>query len=420
MNHTTFGSRLRSALLAIAVVATPLSAFAGGQLYLLSNNPPHWTTGQYPVGYNINPASATGNIDGVDAPAQFANAVMSAFQSWEDLGTATITFQRNADSTLLTDNSGTDGVNLMVFNNVAIVQGIPLPLPAGVLGVTNTFFDTTTGVISGGAITLNTEPLPDHPNPDYSTSGVNGTLDVEAIVLHEAGHYIGMCHSAVRNSTNGDLVGQPTNAAVMFPFLGDDIADSRVPDEDDVAWASKIYPAPSYGTSFGAIQGDLPLGTGAGCGGGADGVHVVARRLDQLVGGQPRMVVGTYSYTEDGPQGRWTIPGLPPGQYAVWAEPLDGSPVSNLQVNSRTQFGATTNILEDWYSGSNESGTEPNPGDVSTATLVTVTAGQTTSGKNIQVQTAAAVNGLVPMAAPIGLLLASRRVRRRRVRALDA
>ncbi len=408
------GSSLRAALLAAAVAATPLTAVAGGELYLLSNSPPHWTTGQFPVGYNINPGSATGNIDGVDAPAQFVNAVTSAFQSWENLGTATITFQRNADSALLLDNSGTDGVNLMVFNNTAIVQGIPLPLPAGVLGVTNTFFDLSTGLISGGAITLNTEPLPDHPNPDYSTSGLNGTLDVQAIVLHEAGHYIGLCHSDVRNSLNGDLVGQPTNAAVMFPFLGDDIADSRVPDDDDVAWASKIYPAPSYSTSFGAIQGDLPLSSGSGCGGGADAVHVVARRLDQVIAGQPRMVVGTYSYTEDGPKGRWTIPGLPPGQYAVWAEPLDGSPVSNLQVNSRTQFGATTNILEDWYSGGSESGTEPNPGDVSTATLVTVTAGNTTTGINITVQTAAAVNGLAPMAAPVGLLLAGRLARRRR------
>lgn len=413
--NTNLRMRALAALSVAAFLTAPFQAKAGGELYLLSNNPPHWVTSQYPVGYNLNPGTAAGNIDGVDAPGQFINAVTSAFQSWENVNTATITFQRNADTSLVLDQNGNDGINPIVFNSTAVVQGIPIPLPAGVLGVTNSYFDFSTGLISGGAITLNTEPLPDHPNPDYSTSGVNGTLDIQAIVLHEAGHYIGMCHSDVRNDVSGDLVGQPSNAAVMFPFLGDDITDSRVPDDDDVAWVSKIYPAPSYSTSFGSISGDLPTG-GAGCAaGGADAVHVVARRLDQTVGGQPRMVVGTYSYTEDGAQGRWTIPGLPPGQYALWAEPLDGSPVSNLQVNSRTQFGATTNILEDWYSGTNESGTEPNPGDVSTATLVTVAAGQAVTGKNITVQTAAAASGALPIVAPLGVLLATRAIRRRRM-----
>ena len=348
-------TRVLAVLAAAGLLAAPMSALAGGELYLLSNSPPHWVTSQFPVGYNLNPGTASGNIDGVDAPGQFIDAVTSAFQSWENVGTAAITFQRNADTALLLDQNATDGVNLVVFNSVAVVQGIPIPLPAGVLGVTNSYFDFSNGLISGGAITLNTDPLPDHANPDYSTSGANGTLDIEAIVLHEAGHYIGMCHSAVRNDVGGELVGQPSNAAVMFPFLGDDITDSRVPDDDDVAWVSKIYPAPSYPSAFGSISGDVPTG-GTGCSaGGADAVHVVARRLDQTVGGQPRMVVGTYSYIEDGAQGRWTLPGLPPGQYALWAEPLDGSPVTNLQVNSRTQFGATTNILEDWYSGTNES-----------------------------------------------------------------
>jgi hypothetical protein len=47
-----------------------------------------------------------------------------------------------------------------------------------------------------------------------------------------------------------------------------------------------------------------------------------------------------------------------------------------------------------------------------------VNAGQAVTGKNIVVQTATAVNGSAPFATPVGLLLASRWMRRRRAEKL--
>jgi hypothetical protein len=175
----------------------------------------------------------------------------------------------------------------------------------------------------------------------------------------------------------------------MFPFIGDDVLDGRTPDADDIAWQGFIYPSAFYATTFGSIQGDVPFGAtlGVACDTprGANGAHVVARDLDDPVGGEPRMVVGTYSYTDDGGLGRYTLPGLLPGNYGIWIEPLDGSPVLALQINSRIQFTTHTTFPEDWYSAP-ESGAEPAPNDPVSAEEVNVTAGNTVTGIDVIIE----------------------------------
>jgi len=96
--------------------------------------------------------------------------------------------------------------------------------------------------------------------------------------------------------------------------------------------------------------------------------------------------VGSYSYRADGVLGRYTIPGLPPGDYEIWIEPLDGSPVNALQVNSRIQFTQDKDFPEDWYSGNDESGNEVDPNDPTSADPVVVTAGNTTTGIDIIIE----------------------------------
>jgi hypothetical protein len=119
---------------------------------------------------------------------------------------------------------------------------------------------------------------------------------------------------------------------------------------------------------------------------GANGAHVVARDLNNLVGGEPRMVVGSYSYRTEGRFCPYRIPGLPPGEYGVWIEPLDGSPVSALQINTRIQFTLDTDFPEDWYSGEEESGAEAVPHDPGSAGPVTVSAGDKVTGIDIIIE----------------------------------
>jgi hypothetical protein len=378
-----------SVLLVLVGLLIPSLAHGGGRLYMLSPHPLFWPDTSFPVAYNVNPESAVNSISGPDPAGQFVKAVSAAFDTWEAIPTSRITFARGPDVSDLIDLDPNDGINLIVFNGWAVVQGIPIPLPPGVLGITNTVFDFLSGQMQGAAITLNKDPLPDMPNPDWSTSGQPGTLDVQAVVLHEAGHLQGLCHSNVRNDTAGDLSGPPSNAAVMFPFIGFDVMDGRTPDPDDIAWHGFVYPSPSYHATFGSIEGDVPFGsTMIGCTPpkGANGAHVVARDLDRSIGGEPAMVVGTYSYRADGQLGRYRIPGLPPGEYGIWVEPLDGSPVAALQINTRIQFTLNTDFPEDWYSGSAESGSEAAPSDPASAAPVTVAAGQGVTGIDVIIE----------------------------------
>ncbi len=356
---------------------------------MLSPHALFWPDASFPVPYNTNPASAEGCIEGPHPAQQFIDATEAAFQTWESIPTSRITFVRGPDVADVLDLDPTDRVNLIVFHDWASVQGVPIPLPPGVLAITNTAFDLETGEMQGAAITLNPDPFPDLPNPDWSTSGEPGSLDVEAVILHEAGHFQGLAHSNVRNDTAGDLSGPPSSAAVMFPFIGWDVMDGRTPDPDDIAWHGFIYPSPLYDTVFGSIEGHVPFGAmmmSCSPPAGANGAHVVARDMNDRVGGEPRMVVGAYSYRAEGRLAPYRIPGLPPGEYGVWIEPLDGSPVAALQINTRIQFTPDTNFPEDWYSGDDESGQEPNPCDPGTAVPVTVTAGGQAAGIDIIIE----------------------------------
>jgi hypothetical protein len=373
------GKRARRLLALLAGLLLPAAAaHAGGQLYMLSPQAPFWPEASFPVPYNLNPDSAPGCIQGPDPIGQFIDAAEAAFRTWENAPTSRIAFARGPDVNEALDPDPSDGVNLIAFHGWASVQGVPIPLPPGVLGITNTVFDFETGEIQGAAITLNKDPFPDSPDPDWSTSGSPGSLDVEAVILHEAGHFQGLCHSNVRNDAAGDLAGPPSHAAVMFPFIGFDVADGRTLDADDIAWHGFVYPSPSYAASFGSVRGHVPYGSmRMACSppAGADGVHVVARDLNDRVGGEPRMVVGTYSYREDGRLCPYRIPGLPPGEYGIWIEPMDGSPVAALQINTRIQFTLDTDFPEDWYSGEEESGAEATPADPASAAPVAVAAG---------------------------------------------
>ena len=377
------------ALFVLMSVLLPTLALAGGQLYLLSPNPPLWPDASFPVPFNINPDSASENIAGALPSQQFVDATEAAFRTWQDIPTSRITFARGPDVGAVLDADPNDGVNLIVFHGWAVVQGLPIPLPPGVLGITNSVVDFETGEMQGAAITLNPDPLPELPNPDWSTAGEPWTLDVEAVILHEAGHFQGLCHSNVRNDSLGDLAGPPSNTAVMFPFIGFDVMDGRTLDPDDIAWHGFVYPSPSYESAFGSIEGHVPFSSmmmGCSPPAGANGAHVVARDLNQTVGGEPRMIVGTYSYRAEGRLAPYRIPGLPPGEYGVWIEPLDGSPVAALQINTRIQFSLDTDFPEDWYSGTSESGTEAAPHDPANAVPVTVAAGERLAGIDIIIE----------------------------------
>src|SRR5262249_45224271 len=136
---------------------------------------------------------------------------------------------------------GIDGRNLVTFTDPDQL------FPTGVLALTLTSTVLGDTVVTAANADLDGDGVADLPLGTYppgaifdadiafnsgvplAVSGDPGTFDVQAIALHEVGHFLGLCHSAVRR-------------AVMFPFLQEDVLTARHPTADDVAWVSSFYP----------------------------------------------------------------------------------------------------------------------------------------------------------------------------------
>ena len=133
------------------------------------------------------------------------------------------------------------------------------------------------------------------------------------MLTHELGHFLGLDHTA--------LVGAPPVRPTMNPFNSTEaprIARSLEP--DDEAGVSALYSSAGAGEN-GTISGSVRHPDDSG----AFGVHVVAYRA-----GTSDFVVGALSGSAGGRKGQngdgaYEISGLPPGEYQVAIEPLNGN-----------------------------------------------------------------------------------------------
>ena len=231
------------------------------------------------------------------------------------------------------------------------------------------------------------------------------SVDLMAIAVQLFGLVQGVTHTPTSqtSATNG-------RSATMFPFIdtSDPVAELalRTLDTDAVATASFHYPEGSASTGPAALQpGDVPFDqvfgviTGEVRFGARDedlaGANVFA--VDQQTGA----IVGTaisgtsrFSITPDGnnfsfldadfhvKSGTYSLV-VPPGQYRIGIEPVDGAPVVPLNVNFQAVLsgGIGQNTFhEEFWNGAQESALERRPAE---ASVVGVSAGQTVSGIDI-------------------------------------
>jgi hypothetical protein len=280
--------------------------------------------------------------------SEFA-AVQSGFQTWQSVPTASVSVQYMGTTPIPT--VGLDGFNVITFVDDTV------PLGSDTIAATFSFFETdATGslVIQEADIALGT-------SIDFSTSADSAKYDIQSVVTHEAGHFLGLDHAALLSS-------------VMTPFGAAGQLDQRTLTYDDMAGISELYPNLSAIASLGAISGTILSGQTP-----VFGAHVVA--LD--ANGTP--LVSAVS----NPDGTFQILFLPAGSYRIYAEPLDG-PVteqniggtsSSFYFNLNTGFGTT-------YAG--------DVSDLSAALPVQVFAGRSTAGVAIHVLSATALNLTVP------------------------
>jgi hypothetical protein len=175
-------------------------------------------------------------------------------------------------------------------------------------GRTRVFYD------SGGAIVEADIAL--NPNVLFSSDGTPGTYDLESTFTHEVGHLLGLEHSAILGATMQPR--QAMNGLYNLPAF-----TQRTLSEDDIAGARALY------------------GSRAGTG------SIFGRLVATSVGGQSQKVFGGHVFAEDAltgrviagnvtlPSGEYRIDALPPGNYRVIGQSLDG-PVSADEIATAT------------------------------------------------------------------------------------
>lgn len=268
------------------------------------------------------------------------DAIRAALATLQGISSANIAFNENTDAAARqrTDYNSSN-IHLYVFDETGW-SGLFGNSRSGAVAITPYTFQFNGSIISADVV---------YNGRDYtfSTDGSGNTVDIRSVTTHETEHFLGFDHT-------GDYT------ATLFPIAFDNV--TRTPAPDDVAGLSTVYPRGNYNSTFGAISGSVRTSGGVA----VPGAQVVASNTNG-------MVTAT-AYTDE--NGNFTVRGLVPGGYTLYAEPLNG-PLYPGNVSLQTidtNFGTT-------YLGGN-----------SAPAVVTVTAGQTAAAGQITVGAAVGMN----------------------------
>lgn len=379
------------ALVAAAQLLVTAPALAGGPLANCGDGVPFlWPNGGQNIVWNPD-QGGLGNLDKAAADTFVADS----FDSWQDVGSATISFLQGADLPVDVDETNfvpffdapaPDGLSAIVYDDTGAIFTLLFGPGSGVLGFAGPEWgDTPTCTITEGLAFLN--------GPEFSPAD---PLTALSIMVHEFGHFSNLAHS----QTNGGILlglalgtAEPSGPApsntfgapsvadfandelveTMYPFFFGPQFGTESPALDDVTSMSRLYPAAGYLATTASVAGSIFSSNGTTR---LSGVNVIARNVanpfldavsalsgDFTDATDPAAspVVGTYSFT-----------GLTPGaQYAVFVdEILDGG----FSTPPRDLPGP-----EEFHSGATESNSDA-PG---TFVAVSAAAGATRTGVDV-------------------------------------
>ena len=186
-------------------------------------------------------------------------------------------------------------------------------------------------------------------------SGPSYLEEFYTTAVHEFGHALGLQHTWTAAAMSQDVIRNTSRA--------------RPIDADDIAAISELYGTVGWAASTGSISGYV------------------------TVNGQPWNMASVVAIPPQGPavsaltnpDGSYTIGGLNPGQYLLYAHPLPQDAIPASGYGLALPVGAT-GLPYVPTSGYFQTVFYPGTTDVTQATTFTVTAGQTLAGENFAVQ----------------------------------
>ena len=183
----------------------------------------HWPSSQIPVVYKINTSQL---------PPGGIEAITNAFQTWQDVTNASISFTYGGPTS--TNTVADDGENVIFF-----VTESGSWTHGNAAAYTRVWVSTATGEIHDADMEINATPefLATY---SWSTSGESGKLDLENMVTHEAGHFIGIDHNCDPGVETCSAVEQD---ATMYPLMALGETKKRSLEPDDIDAVSFLYPA---------------------------------------------------------------------------------------------------------------------------------------------------------------------------------
>ena len=273
----------------IALLAALALAAGVGQAYIrieLRPGVPYYQADPENVVYLVDPDTTPGmrNRQGrliITTDSSPTAAIAAALERWSGIAGSRLRF---AEPRPARDGiSRLDNINIITFADDPFNRAIV----GGAIAVTRLTSDD--GRFTDTDIVFNAGML-------YSTTQAAGTFDIEGTLTHELGHAIGLDHSGVVTAT-------------MFATAVRGSRRLRTLTEDDRAFAREVYPSDPAQPS-GVISGTIRTSGGSP----VNGALLSAVELDRNI------VIGTIAEAD----GRYRFGWLPPGEYALAVEPLNG------------------------------------------------------------------------------------------------